>query len=354
MRICYLSAGPFAHVGAYIDHFQRAGHDVHFVALSPSPDRPVAVHDAFPAGAHAKWKYPLSFARARAVIRRLKPDIVHAHYATSGGLASLVCGFHPTIVTAHGTDLTAGVSSRVWRPLLKRVFDHADRVNTVSDDLKAMAVSLGVPETKVSVLTPGVDTDAFSPAPGPRRAGPPRLLCNRRLEAVYDPLTVVCALAELKKRGLAFEATLAGDGALAPAARALVEAAGLGGRVRLAGAVAPERMPALLREHDVYLSASRWDGTSLSLLEAMATGLFPVVSRIPANRAWLEHGAGGLLHAPGDARDLADQIELYVRRPELGAVARELNRAKVVAFGDRRTNMARLELAYRELVDAAR
>jgi glycosyltransferase involved in cell wall biosynthesis len=61
------------------------------------------------------------------------------------------------------------------------------------------------------------------------------------------------------------------------------------------GDVDHQRMPALLRDHHLYVSTSLSDTTSVSLLEAMACGLFPIVSDIPANREWIEDGVNGCL-----------------------------------------------------------
>jgi L-malate glycosyltransferase len=355
MRICFISAGAFAHVGPYLDHFREAGHDVHFVALSSSPPRSVPVHDVGfggpPAPGRGKWKYPLSMLRARRVVRRLRPDVVHAHYATSGGLAGLVCGFRPTVVTAHGTDLTAGMRSPAWRFLLKAVFEQAACVNTVSADLTRMAMELGVPRGKIAELSPGIETARFLAAPPspPRGRGPLRLVCTRRLEPVYDPRTIVEALGIVKRERVGFRMTFAGAGPLRGELEALVERLALREEVAFIGEIEGGAMPALLNAHDVYLSASRADGTSLSLLEAMSAGLIPVVSRIPANEAWLEHGVGGLLHRAGDPADLAARLMELARRPELAASAAALNRAKVVAAGDRTTNMRRLGALYEEL-----
>ena len=129
----------------------------------------------------------------------------------------------------------------------------------------------------------------------------------------------------------------------------LVQSARLG-VLDFVGQVGAAEMPALLREHDVYLSASRADGASLSLLEAMAAGLFPVVTRIRANSAWLEDGVGGFLHRPGDPEDLASRLLALIERPELAASAAALNRRRVVAGGDRATNLGRLQGIYEELV----
>jgi glycosyltransferase involved in cell wall biosynthesis len=144
--------------------------------------------------------------------------------------------------------------------------------------------------------------------------------------------------------------TFAGDGPLKPELEALAARRGLHGRVKFLGTLGNAALPALLREHDVYLSASRSDGTSLSLLEAMATGLFPIVSRIAANSAWVEDGVGGLLHRVGDPLGLARRVGELARRPELAVSAARLNRDRVLRLGDRTTNMRRLELLYRELI----
>ncbi|MDD5303374.1 MAG: glycosyltransferase family 4 protein [Elusimicrobia bacterium] len=356
MRICFISAGNFAHTGSYLDHFHAAGHEVHFVALSPSPPRCVPTYDLGLGGAYSsgrgKWKYPLSMLRARRLLGRLKPDIVHTHFATSGGLAGLVCGFNPTVVTAHGTDLTAGMKSCVWRPLLKAVFEHAACVNTVSSDLTRMAMSLGIDRRKVVELTPGVDTSRFQSAGRRAFRGDEalRLVCTRRLEPLFDHRTIVEALAILRAKGVEFKMTFAGEGSLRGELEALVKRRGLGDAATFLGAVAGDAMPAVLREHDVYLSSSRADGASLSLLEAMSAGLFPVVSRIPANEAWLEHGVGGFLHGVGDPEDLAARVLELTRRPSLAASAAGHNRGKVIASGDRATNMGRLEKVYEGLL----
>ncbi len=89
-----------------------------------------------------------------------------------------------------------------------------------------------------------------------------------------------------------------------------------------------DELPELLGRTDVYVSSSLSDGTSISLLEAMATGTFPVVSDIPANRPWVEHGRNGLLFPPGDdaalANCLAEALEDAQRRAEAALICRQI------------------------------
>ncbi len=356
MRICYIALGTFTHIGPYIDYFKEAGHDVNFICLSPSPDRGVPTYNVGLGGKYSentgKWKYPISMIRARKLIKKLKPDIVHAHYATSCGLTAWVCGFHPTVVTVHGSDLTAGIKSRIWRPLLKRIFEHCDCVNTVSKDLEEMAVSLGISRDKIETLTLGIDTEKFRFVERAARdsAGALKLVCTRRLEPVFDHQTIIGALVRLKDKGIKFEMTFVGDGSLLDTLRQQTSRVGLDDSVTFAGKVHNDDLPEILAWHDVYLSASLWDGTSLSLLEALAMGLFPIVSDIKANSAWLSHNADGLLHKVGDADDLAKCIMQLHGNPQLAVSAAKRNREKVAEHGNRKTNMKRLERIYQELI----
>jgi glycosyltransferase involved in cell wall biosynthesis len=360
MRICFISLGTFTHIGAYLDYFRQAGHDVIFLSLSPSPERGVPTYNVGLGTKYSetrgKWKYPISMIRARKLLKRLRPDIVHAHYATSAGLTALVCGFHPTIVTVHGSDLIMGIKSRIWRPLLRRIFEHADCVNVVSQDLANMVLSLGISPEKVETLTLGIDTDKFASVE--RRPPDPsqglRLVCTRRLEPVFDHQTIINALTLLDEKRIKFDMTIVGDGSLLDTLKQRVNAVGLDGRVSFTGKVHNDELPEILRRHNVYLSASLWDGTSLSLLEAMAMGLFPIVSDIRANAAWLGHNVDGLLHKVGDARDLANCIMQLCSNPQLAVDAAGRNREKVVRSASRRTNMKRLEGIYQELIDKRR
>jgi glycosyltransferase involved in cell wall biosynthesis len=88
----------------------------------------------------------------------------------------------------------------------------------------------------------------------------------------------------------------------------------------------------------------------MSLLEAMAAGIFPVVSDIPANRAWLNGDGDAEFFPVGDAPQLADRLQRVITNPTARAAASESLRQRVVAKCDRTTNMRRLAEAYENLV----
>ena len=167
---------------------------------------------------------------------------------------------------------------------------------------------------------------------------------------MFDHHTIIDALILLKEEGLKFEMTFVGDGSLLGELTQRVKEVGLDDSVSFAGRVDNDNLPEILARHDVYLSASLWDGASLSLLEAMATGLLPIVSDIKANSAWLEHNTDGLLHKVSDPDDLAKCILQLCSHPKLAAGAAQRNRERVVESADRATNMKRLEGTYEDLI----
>jgi glycosyltransferase involved in cell wall biosynthesis len=76
-------------------------------------------------------------------------------------------------------------------------------------------------------------------------------------------------------------------------------------------------MPDLLSRADIYVSTSLYDGTSVSLLEAMGSGAFPVVTDIPANREWITNGQNGFLVPIDEEKYLADRIIDAIRDARL-------------------------------------
>jgi glycosyltransferase involved in cell wall biosynthesis len=143
--------------------------------------------------------------------------------------------------------------------------------------------------------------------------------------------------------------TFAGDGSLLDEMKQRVKNLGLSDKVSFMGRIPNDDLHELLAKNHIYLSASKWDGTSLSLLEAMASGLFPIVSDIKANSAWVQNGVNGYLHKAANADSLANCILRLLDNPEIIQNATRYNRQQVCKKADRKTNMKCLEEIYNKL-----
>ena len=109
-------------------------------------------------------------------------------------------------------------------------------------------------------------------------------------------------------------------------------------------------MPSFLSEADIYVSTSLHDGTSVSLLEAMAAGVFPIVTDIPANREWITDGENGFLIPKDRETLLASRIIDAIHDKPLLEESQRKNRLAVEekAFWPR--NIRRIKEIYSEVL----
>lgn len=355
LRIAFIGSGRIHIIEPYLRYFADRGHEVCLVSYDSFDRRRSAAYPiidiSFGASArekNTKWRYILAGLKARRVLRQLNPDIVHGHFATSSGVICLLSGFRPYLVSVHGSDLFRSMRSLLWRAILTRIFRSSSGVHTVSQELSDIVGTLGVPTDDVFTLTQGVDIELFQccATPVAPLERPLRLLFTRTLAEVYDPLVIVRACRKLAEKGIAFELTFAATGPMEDPIRTMVERYGFQDRVHFLGGYSNQNLPAILHANDIYLSSSRWDGTSISLLEAMACGIFPVVSRIAANLAWLTDGRSALMFDPGDDEQLVVAIQRAAADDRLRSAAADENRRIVVEMGGREKNMEAMESAY--------
>jgi glycosyltransferase involved in cell wall biosynthesis len=218
----------------------------------------------------------------------------------------------------------------------------ADAVHAVSENLERALVGFGVSADKIERFPIGVDLELFRRDASAPRSEAFRLVCTRSHAPVYDLQTLLRALEILHRSGRRFHCTFAGGGHLLDDHRRQAHAAGLDDRVEFTGFVPHSEIPSLLRSADVYVSPALSDGASESLLEALATGLLPVVTRIDANLPWVREGETGLLFEPGHAEQLASCLRRAMDDGALRERAFRENPVFVEATGDIRRNMRRM------------
>lgn len=352
MRICYVSHSYDHFTAPYVNWFVSRGHEVHLVSCYHEDLPNVINHHPWKGEfdpQKATWAYFLMIPRVRRMIRRIAPDVLHSHYVTSNGLLAAASGVRPLVVTAHGSDIHYSIDDPIRRRAIMFAMSRADLVNPVSRGLEAKIIALGVPASKVACFTLGVETSRYRIDRSHRRPGPVRFVCTRRLEPIYQCDMIIRACELLARRRDDFRLLFAGRGVLESRLREEVDRRQLGEFITFRGGYQMDELPAILADADIYISASRSDGTSLCLLEAMAAGLFPVVSDIAANREWLTGEGDSLLFDCSSDLQLADRLERAVIDTDLRLRALMYNRERVVTEGDRDVNMSKLAAHYERL-----
>ena len=264
----------------------------------PSGGKPLGQSGAIPIFPMAV--YLLSGLRkAVSVIRAEHPDVVHGNWIVPTGLLAALAGRLlrvPVVNSAHGMDVR--ISARFPVGLL---FDLAvrlsDKVTVVSDEMKTR------PCLKQAETIPmGVDELFFAVQPALQEN---RIISTRSLEPIYDLETLIRAVPLVLERIPDARFTIIGGGSQEAVLKNLAADLGVTGSIDFIGRIENTEIPGHMSRAKVYVSTSLADGTSISLLEAMAAGLVPVVSDIDANRPWVTHEKDGYVFKTGDAHELA-------------------------------------------------
>lgn len=255
---------------------------------------------------------------------------VHCHFANHPALAGFL--IHrltgiPYSFTAHGSDL------HVDRTMLPTKVREAAFVVTISEDnRRVIEATCGASAAgKVAVIHCGVDTASFRGAQ--HRDGPLRIVSVGTLHEVKGQAHLVDACRRLAERGVDFTCRIIGDGPDRTSLAARIETAGLGDRVILTGRMTSDAVARELGDADVLVAPSvptrggKREGIPVVLMEAMATGLPVVASRLSGIPELVTDGKDGLLVAPGDDAAIADALERLANdrslRRRLGRAGRE-------------------------------
>ena len=358
MHICYVADASSVHVHRWASFFLDEGHQVSIIT-DVSGDIPGAevynVGDLLPSvripGISAGLQIMAKVRHIRRIIRVIQPDIVHGHYATNYGFLAALSGFQPLFQTVHGSDVLVDASGS-WeqRWFVRYALQKAVRITVVADHMAERVSAMGIPTERLLVHQYGVDTDRFSPPVESSVRGQYRIVSTRMFEWKYNVGELVHAASFVIARVPRAEFVLAGDGTDRDQIEGLVAASGVGASISLVGRQSHGDIPDLLRSAAVYVSTSVTDGTSLSLLEAMACGAFPVVTDIPGNRSWVVDGENGFLFPTGNPEVLSDRIAMALEDQDLRANVVARNLEMVRTRGEYRSSMKIIEAEYERVL----
>ncbi len=330
--IGYLGASPQSHAQD-IDSFQRSVAGVHLIDV---PTR-------------SSLRYSMGAIPLRKIVRDCRADVVLSLYSGGLLLMAYVSGCRPYATYVVGSDVLRIGGFRKW--LGRKMLVSADKVFVNGLYLAERTRSLA-PRANITPLYLGVDRERYSPGEPP--ASPVHIACTRGFLPIYNNEYLIRALALLPEPVPDFRVSFLSSGPLLASVRSLADkllTADRRGRVEFLGGVTEGRLLSILRSSHVYVSLSRSDGTSISTLEALACGLFPVLSDIPPNREWVDPALGNGILVPLDRpEELATALARAMADPAGRARAAEINRRLVLERADASRNMQTLSAILEEVV----
>jgi len=261
------------------------------------------------------------------LFRKLRPTIVHSRNlaALEAQLPAWLAGAPCRIHGEHGRDVyDMDGTSRKYRWIRRLYQPLVTRYVPLSQELEGyLRNQVGVADAKIRPICNGVDVESFRPlVPRDREAvlppgfaDPDSVLVGTvgRLEPIKDQLTLVRALAEMCTRrpeDNRLRLLLVGDGSQKAEIEALAASEGIRDRVWLAGN--REDIVRLMSAMDVFVLPSLAEGISNTILEAMASGLPVVATRVGGNAELVIDGETGLLVPRADPKAMAEALLRYL------------------------------------------
>ena len=172
------------------------------------------------------------------------------------------------------------------------------------------------------------------------------LISTRSWEPIYGIDVLLAAFGRIVASNDAVRLLLIGDGSLRPTIMSQIDVLGLRERVHAPGRVPEKDLARWYAAADLYVSSSPCDGTSVSLLEAMASSLPAVVHGDLGNTEWIAERENGWLADCRDPRSLAGALHEAIEKKAQWAAMGRTNRQRVVADADWAKNSPRLTEAY--------
>ena len=336
---------------------ERRGHQLEERALPPEIEIVQWCGGKAPAG----WQDGVRLLRElKKVLKRVKPELVLAGPIQRSAFLTALAGFGPLVSMSWGYDLLQDAKrNAAWSWATRFTLRGSAALVGDCDTIRQLAVSYGMPDERIVTFPWGIDLEHFTPAnqvrpPEAVSAGseiPFTLLSTRSWEPVYGVETIARAFVKAAAEHPELRLALLGNGSQAGLLRRILATGGLNAasdypRLLYPGQISYADLPRYYRSADIYISASHSDGTSISLLEAMACGCPVLVSDIPGNREWVQHGENGWLFPDGDAQALGQAIiqavEQRERLPEMGRAARRIAEQRA----DWKLNFPQLERAF--------
>ena len=318
MRIIYFSLDYTPHDHRFLSALSQSDHQVFYVRLKRGPqqteDRPVPekIEQVLWEGGREifRWRdVPKYVSGLREVIKQIQPDLIHTGPIQTCAFIAVLTGFRPILTMSWGFDLMKDdTRNRWWGWVTRYTLRRSTFFASDAEVTRNKAVAYGMNPERTVVFPWGVDLNHFSPSPVEQASKGFTLFCNRSWEPNYGVDVVARAFVKVAEQRDDVSLMLLAGGSQGAMIRDILIGAGVMDRVAFPGFITFNDLPRFYHIADLYISASHVDGSSVSLMEALACGLPCIVSDIPANKEWVTDGVNGWVFPDGDGDELANTI----------------------------------------------
>jgi glycosyltransferase involved in cell wall biosynthesis len=363
LRILFFSRDYTPHDQRFLAFLGKTGHEAFFLRLELRERK--GKNLALPAGIEpvswyggrreARWQDVPGYLRdLKRVIEYIRPDLIHAGPIQNCALLTALEGFRPLVSMSWGYDLLFDAGrNRLWNWATRYALRRTSVLLGDCEVVRGAAIRLGMRSDRTVIFPWGVDLDHFKPGePDLKDDRWFTLLSVRGWEPIYGVDTLAQGFVLAARECSNLRLVMLGSGSLAETIQSIFTRGGVAERVITPGWTEPADLLRYYQSADLYLSCSHVDGSSVSLMEALACGCPVLVSDIPGNREWVTQGIQGWLFPDGDGRALAEGILTAVKNKRQLAEMGQAARRTAEQRADWRKNSTELLRAYQLALDS--
>lgn len=323
MRILYLTRSDSVHDQRFLQTLAQSDHEGFVWRLNsghfPTPEGVSAFEWSGIEGGLQAWNLPFAQRELERAIGSIQPDLIHAGPLHDLAYLAAITGFPNLLAMSWGFDLMKDVwIDKLTEHRARFALQRSKRLITDAQCSVEKAVELGFPREKICIFPWGIDLLHFSPAHAHQAGLAWRekmgwedklvLLCLRSWEPNYGVDVLLQAFEAAAAKDPNLRLILLGDGSLHDEYMEKLEDESLKDKVFVGGRVPNEDLIQYYGAADIYITPSHVDGSSVSLMEALACGLPTIASDIPANLEWVYDNDNGWIFPDNDINALRETI----------------------------------------------
>ena len=356
MKICYIGDVESIHIKRWVGWFADKAYDVYLITDRPGHIDNVEFYRV------NEGRKPFSFLKeaiaVKKLVKKIKPDILHGHYASSYGFFGAYSGFHPYIVSVGGSGvLVDPKESSFVKRCLKYTLKRADVITTDGKNTyDEMINNLGADINKLNIIYHGVNIKMFCPEKRDEKfseelfgATCPTVISVRLLNTKNDMETILRAAPLVLEKNKDVKFIIGGKGPKEEELKNLAKELNIEKSVKFIGWIKHDELPRYLASSDIYVSTALWDGgISIVTLDAMSCGI-PIISTNVANASqWIKDNQNGFLIDTKDYNTLAEKIIFLLQFTESAKRFGYKNMEIIKSQQNEQKEMEKMDIIYRK------
>lgn len=361
LKIALLAGISTIHTTRWANALADRGHDIHLITQHRGGDVVSGKVKVYRLPFQGNKGYLLNVPFARKLLRKIKPNLLHAHYASGYGTLGRFCGFHPYVLSVWGSDVyDFPYESSLKMRLLQRNLRGADIIASTSNIMTKQTHKICKGLSTINVTPFGIDVSLFKPDATMKNLDAITIGTVKKLSYKYGIDTLIKGFFEARtslmendeRTGSRLRLLIVGGGEDREPLERLVDSLNISDVTEFTGSVPHASVPEYLNKLDIYVAASRLDSESfgVAILEASACALPVIVTDVGGLPEVVEDKVTGKIVQRDSPHALAKAIGELIIDEKLRKKMGQTGLQRVIDNYTWEDSVSIMEEVYREVV----